>query len=178
MKPEANHEEAEAALAAEALDALGGEEREPLLAHLATCLTCRRELAEFRDAAATLATLAPERAMEPSRSDRVRARLLARAAADAGHLATSSGPPERGISRATRSSAWIGWLVAAATAAVMLGHHGFHRPVDFGWIAAGILGLLFVGVAAYAARQREKVSALRDRVAAVERRGRHRPYRE
>ena len=179
MKPETNHEEAEVALAAEALDAFGGEERERLLAHLATCLPCRHEHAELSDAAATLVYLAPERAMEPSRSDRLRARLLARAAADSGRFTTSpSGPAERGISRSTRSTrltGWVGWLLAAGMAALLLGHHGFHRPLNFGWIAAGILGVLFVGAAAYAAWQREEVSTLRDRMAAVEHRPGDRP---
>ncbi|HEU4451797.1 MAG TPA: zf-HC2 domain-containing protein, partial [Longimicrobium sp.] len=76
------HEDVRAALAAEALDALDGEERRALLEHLMGCEECRRELAELREAAGALAHAAPHRPMEPARSDRVRARLLARARAD------------------------------------------------------------------------------------------------
>jgi anti-sigma-K factor RskA len=82
MTPEMTHEDVQAALAAEALDALDGQERRTLLDHLETCAECRRELAELREAAGALAHAAPYRPMEPARSDRVRARLLARARAD------------------------------------------------------------------------------------------------
>jgi len=82
MTPEMTHEDVQAALAAEALDALDGAERRALLEHLEGCAECRRELAELREAAGALAHAAPYQPMEPARSDRVRARLLARARAD------------------------------------------------------------------------------------------------
>jgi anti-sigma-K factor RskA len=76
------HEEFHDALAAEAVDALDGEERERLLEHLAGCASCGAELESLRASAALLAFSAPPRAMDPARSDRLRARLLARAAED------------------------------------------------------------------------------------------------
>jgi hypothetical protein len=82
MTPDPMHEELYDALAAEAVDALDGEERERLLEHLAGCASCSAELESLRAAAALLAFSAPPRPMEPARSGRVRARLLARAAED------------------------------------------------------------------------------------------------
>jgi Anti-sigma-K factor rskA/Putative zinc-finger len=82
MTPDSMHEELYDALAAEAVDALDGEERERLLEHLAGCASCSAELESLRASAALLAFSAPPRPMEPARSDRVRARLLARAAED------------------------------------------------------------------------------------------------
>ncbi|CAA9305520.1 MAG: hypothetical protein AVDCRST_MAG89-768, partial [uncultured Gemmatimonadetes bacterium] len=82
MSLDMTHEDVQAALAAEALDALDGPEREAVRAHLAGCPECRAELDGYREAAALLARTAPHRPMEPARSDRLRARLLARAAAD------------------------------------------------------------------------------------------------
>jgi anti-sigma-K factor RskA len=82
MTPETMHDGMRAALAAEALGALDGEERTLLHAHLAACPACRAELAELRASVGTLAYAAPPAAMDPARSGRVRARLLARAAAD------------------------------------------------------------------------------------------------
>ncbi|HEX2209869.1 MAG TPA: anti-sigma factor [Longimicrobium sp.] len=76
------HDEFHDALAAEAADALRGEERERLLAHLAGCAACSAELESLRASAAMLAYAAPARPMEPARSARVRERLLARAAED------------------------------------------------------------------------------------------------
>ncbi|HEX2079047.1 MAG TPA: anti-sigma factor [Longimicrobium sp.] len=81
MTDEPMHPELRDALAAEAVDALDGEERERLLAHLAGCEPCRAELAALRESAAALALAAPARPMEPARAGRLRDRLLARAAA-------------------------------------------------------------------------------------------------
>ncbi|HLL81851.1 MAG TPA: zf-HC2 domain-containing protein, partial [Longimicrobium sp.] len=82
MSLDTEHENVQAALAAEALDALDGEEREALLAHLTGCAECRAELEALRAAASLLAHTAPHVALDPARSARIRARLLARAAAD------------------------------------------------------------------------------------------------
>lgn len=76
------HEEFHDALAAEAVDALDGEERQRLLAHLDGCAACGAELESLRASAALLAFSAPYRPMEPARSAAVRSRLLSRAAED------------------------------------------------------------------------------------------------
>jgi len=74
------HAEAQELLAALSLDATSSEEREAVLAHIAECDDCARELGVLRDAAHSLAQLAPETPMDPARQARVRAHLLARAA--------------------------------------------------------------------------------------------------
>ncbi len=77
-----SHEEAQALLASEALGALGGEERDALLAHVGECAECSRQLVEFRDTAALLAESLPAVPLDSRRSAAIRSRLLARAGAD------------------------------------------------------------------------------------------------
>jgi hypothetical protein len=82
MSADEGHNDVQPALASEALSALAGSERERVMAHVAACPGCARDLAGLRGAASLLAWLAPERPMEAERSARLRARLLVRAAAD------------------------------------------------------------------------------------------------
>jgi hypothetical protein len=110
MSPEMTHDDVQEALAAEALDALDGAERERVRAHLAGCAGCRAELDELRAAAALLAHAAPHVPLEPARSDRLRARLVARAAA------------ERVIPLAPRRRSTLpAWLAAAASLLLAIG---------------------------------------------------------
>ncbi len=74
------HAEAQEMLAALSLDATSSEERDAILAHVAQCDACARELGELRDAAHSMAQLAPKMPMDPARQARVRAHVLARAA--------------------------------------------------------------------------------------------------
>lgn len=90
------HDEFHDALAAEAVDALDGQERERLLAHLAGCAACSAELESLRHSAAQLAFAAPVRPLEPARSAALRSRLLARAAEDR-ETTTQIGPGADGI---------------------------------------------------------------------------------
>jgi anti-sigma-K factor RskA len=76
------HETAREALEALALDALDASERSGVVAHVAGCAECQRELAALESTASELALAASPLPMPPARRDRVRARLLARAAAD------------------------------------------------------------------------------------------------
>jgi anti-sigma factor RsiW len=76
------HESAREALEALALDALDASEREAVMAHVATCATCQSELAALENTANELAYAAAPLPMPPAQRDRIRARLLARAAAD------------------------------------------------------------------------------------------------
>ncbi|MET0397072.1 MAG: hypothetical protein ABW277_09640, partial [Longimicrobiaceae bacterium] len=87
------HDELRDSLAAEALGALHGPEREALLVHLAGCEECARELAGMRDTAGELAFAVPSVALDPDRSARLRARLVARAAADARPREDAAGTP-------------------------------------------------------------------------------------
>ena len=82
MTREMSHDEAFSALGALAVDALDADERAAVMAHAATCLICRQELAELREAASHLAFAAPAAAVGDEMRDRIRGRLLARAAAD------------------------------------------------------------------------------------------------
>jgi anti-sigma-K factor RskA len=120
-----SHDEAQSLLAAEALDALTGEERDALPAHTADCAECRARLSELRDTAAALAFAAPPAAIDVTRRARIRERLLARAAAErTGPGGTLGGetiarrPETRSLTlRRTRTP----WLMAAAFGALMVG---------------------------------------------------------
>jgi anti-sigma-K factor RskA len=156
MTPETMHDEMRAALAAEALGALDGEERTLLHAHLAACQACRAELADLRASAGTLAFAAPPAAMDAARSGRVRARLLARAAADRA--------PGNGETAADRT------LVAPAprpvatrvdddvTRVIPIGAAPSRRgPSRLPWLAAAASLVLLLGTGAYALSLRGRV---------------------
>lgn len=140
MSVDMTHEELRAALAAEALGALDGAEREALRAHLATCDECRAELDSLRDAAALLAHTAPHAALAPARSDRLRARLVARAAAD-----RDDAKPAPAVIplEPRRRSALPAWLAAAAAL------------------------LLAVGLGTWALSLRDRVRSLEEQTAAL-----------
>jgi hypothetical protein len=82
MKRELTHEEAFVVLDAAVLDALDAAERDAVLTHAAGCGECTAELESLRATVAQLAFVAAATADSASRQ-RVRARLLARAAAGA-----------------------------------------------------------------------------------------------
>ena len=76
------HEAATEALEALTLDALDASERAAVLAHVAGCAECQRELAALERTVSELALATSPLPMAPARRDRIRARLMARAAAD------------------------------------------------------------------------------------------------
>lgn len=76
------HDDARDTLAALALDALDAPERALVLAHVRGCEACQRELEQLERTAAELAQAVAPVPMSPMQRDRIRARLLARAAAD------------------------------------------------------------------------------------------------
>lgn len=189
MTPEPMHDEMRAALAAEALGALDGEERTLLHAHLAACPACRAELAALRAQAGVLAFASPAVAMEAARSNRVRARLLARAAAD--YAAAGSGPDrtlvaspppapprleddvtqvvplapeplavERPVSRIRDDVTQVLPITAASSR-----RRGSRAP----WLAAAAALVLLLGAAAYALNLRARVGALAGQAASAER---------
>jgi anti-sigma factor RsiW len=82
MTPDMAHDEARTLLGAETLGALSDEEQAGLLAHVASCEACRRELAALGETAGLLAEGAPDTPLDPIRLTRARNRLMARAAAD------------------------------------------------------------------------------------------------
>lgn len=144
----ATHDELRDSLAAEALGALHGPERDVLLVHLAECEECARELAGMRATADQLAFAVPTVALDADRSTRLRARLVARAAADARPAGDPQDAPVLPLRRepaaAPRRARPAGWWAAAAAVALLLG--------------AGV----------YAASLGRRVEALRGRLAAVQ----------
>ncbi|MEP6732408.1 MAG: anti-sigma factor [bacterium] len=76
------HEQARDALEALALDALDADERTAVLAHVAGCAICQKEVAMLRETAAQLAYAVRPMPMISGQRDGIRARLVGRAAAD------------------------------------------------------------------------------------------------
>jgi hypothetical protein len=110
MSREMTHDEAFAALDALALDALDGDERELVVAHVSTCIPCREELASLRATAAHLAYAAnPTIGTAGASRQRIRSRLMARAAAEKETV--------RDRSLVISSLAWrrAEWVAAAAS---------------------------------------------------------------
>ena len=154
------HEQAREALEALALDALDAPERDAVMAHVASCATCQSELAALENTANELAYAATPLPMPPAQRDRIRARLLARTAADRGSRdpIAASAPPMR--VEPTR---------AAARADVTPIRPGAPTRRAFGpavWLAmaASVVAILGVGAFARATRERD---ALREALVAT-----------
>lgn len=138
MTADLTHDAARESLAALALDALDGAEREAVLAHVAGCAACTRELAELRAAAELVAISAPPAQLDAGRRAGVRARLLARAAAERGAPAAPAATPastpvpapastpvvDIASRRPPRPTTPAWFAVAASVAAVALGLWG------------------------------------------------------
>ncbi|HST61915.1 MAG TPA: anti-sigma factor [Longimicrobium sp.] len=185
MTPETMHDEMRAALAAEALGALDGEERTLLHAHLAACPACRAELAELRAGAGVLAYASPAAPTDAARSNRVRARLLARAAADRG-LDRDDDVSDRTLVGGAPSPYGddVTQVVPAAPAPTAVPRFrdrddvtqvtpitaapSRRRAPVLPWLAAAASLLLLLGAGAYALNLRERVDALSGQVAAAE----------
>jgi hypothetical protein len=150
-----DHEDLQALLGEASLEILRPTERRRLMAHARECEVCAEALAGYQAVVGTLALLAPAAEWPESRRLALRRRLLARVEGES--------RPEH-----PRLVAWLGWVVAAGLAGIVLVHHSIHRPVDFGWLAAGVLALSLVATGAYAAFQRRRVAELRGRLERVE----------
>lgn len=116
-----SHDEAFAALDAAALDALDPGERDAVMAHVAGCATCAAELASLRETSSMLALAAPAADASASR-DRIKSRLMARAAADARDRSVPATPGDIAMDRAERKRvvsvmAWrrAEWIALAAS---------------------------------------------------------------
>jgi len=139
------HDAAREALEALALDALDASERDAVMAHVAICATCQSELAALEHTAGEIALAPAPIAMPPAQRERIRARLVARAAADRGAsaapvLRVESPSVERpsapgrsdvipiDIARSARrgGSAAL-WMAMAASVVAVLGIGGFLR---------------------------------------------------
>jgi hypothetical protein len=151
------HEELEEMIPAAALDILEPAELEQVLAHVRNHPECAKLFQEYREAAATLALELPGGRFDPLRAKAVRSRIMARAEAR-----TSNGGGRRTAGRALgpRIGQWLGWAVAAGLSGILFVHHSVHRPLDYGWLAAGVLVVVLVGLALYARGQRRRVAEL------------------
>ena len=158
MNQPSQHTEWAELLPAAALDLLEDHELHRVEAHTRECTECSRLLQDYRDAAASIGMGLPSDPLDRDHSQLIRAELLARA----GNLerrSISESAPRAGFT-AGRVPAWTGWAVAAGLAGVLLVHHGFHRPVAYGWVVAGMLAIILVGVGVYALAQRARVAEL------------------
>jgi hypothetical protein len=182
MNTEPMHEELYDALAAEAVDALDGEERERLLEHLGGCASCSAELESLRASAALLAFSAPPRPMEPARSDRVRARLLARAAEDRESVTQVAPAPPVPTSGDDEDVTLVGappTPVAAPPPAMPVQREPDVIPITSAptrrrspilpWLAAAASLVLLVGVGLYAASLRGRLATVEARYLAAAR---------
>lgn len=180
MSLEMSHDDAQAMLAAEALGALEPGDRDAVLRHAEGCAECAAELRSLRDTADLLAWAAPARPMEPARSDRLRARLVARAAADR-DASLSSSPSMDGASRSATSSSGnararadaVASPIPTAPSADVVSLAAQREMRDgrrggAGWMAAAAAVVLAVGLGAYALTLRGRVDDLDRRLAAAE----------
>ena len=162
MSLDRSHDEVRAALAAEALGALDGEEAEAVHAHLQGCDECRRELESLRETAAALAHAAPQVPMDADRSARLRARLVARAAADRGGASASPG--------AAPATNRIGGFAAGddEPGVIPISRARERRGMGGGWLAAAAAVVLLIAVGTYAARMKGRYEALSDEYASLD----------
>ena len=173
------HDEFSDALAAEAVDALDGEERERLLAHLAGCPACGAELESLRASAAVLAFAAPHAPMDPARSAAVRGRLLARAAADRESVTAIAPAPSPAAARGDGADVTLVAPPPASSvppSAPVPGERDVipiaaarRRPPVLPWLAAAASLALLLSVGSYAASLRGRLSAMAGEVEAAER---------
>ena len=155
-----SHDELQEMLPGAALEILDAADLQLVMEHAGTCRECAGLLRDYRDVAASLPLLLPQQQRDPARSAAIRERLLARAREGEHPLSETR--------RRFQADRWSGWLVAAGLAGVLLIHHGIHRPLAYGWVVAGVLGLLLVTVVVYARVQGSRAEAIRDRLAELE----------
>ena len=162
------HEELQEMLPAAALEILEATDLEQLLIHVRECPECTKLLEEYREAAISVAGQLPVRRLDPARAEAMRTRLVARAM---GQMGGRPGVPanrrtggQGGRPGRRRLDRWLGVAVAAGLSSLLLIHHSVHVPLDYGWLAAGVLLLVVLGLGIYARKQRRRASALQARL--------------
>lgn len=148
------HEQATGELEALALDALDASERGAVLAHVAGCDVCRAELGVLRRTTAQLASVVAPLPMSPAQRERVRARLLARAAADQD---APYGAPAVGSSDVVP--------IGTAPSAVASRRRGMHGA---GWLAlaASVVAVVSAGALLQVTRDRDELRGVLQSAAA------------
>jgi len=148
------HEQAREALEALALDALDASERDAVMAHVATCVICQSELAALENTVGELAYAATPIPMSPAQRDRIRARLMARAAADrAAHDTLAAATPlrvESGRASARADSTQLRPYTPPRRA---------FGPATWMAMAASLVAILGVGAFLKASRERDEARA-------------------
>lgn len=146
MKRELSHDEAFALLDAVAMDSLDGSDRDSVLAHAATCDTCGPELASLRETFAQLAFAAPNaESMDAGAHERIRSRLMDRAAADA--------PASGGVPLRLDSPARAPQPMSMTEERRVISSLAWRRAE---WIAAAASVLLVVSIGLLAATLRDR----------------------
>jgi hypothetical protein len=62
-------------------------------------------------------------------------------------------------------------MVAAGLAGLLLVHHSVHRPVAYGWLAAGLLTFIVIALGVYVRVQQTRLARLRDQLTSDDRNG-------
>jgi anti-sigma-K factor RskA len=172
MTMDTTHDEVRDALGAEALGALSGDERERVLAHVAACEACRAELDALRETASLLPHAVPARPLAPTRAADIRARLLARAAADAASAArddvTIEAAPVPAPLPVPRVDAEPARPAPSRADVIPITAARRGRGAMPGWLAAAAAVLLLIGTGVYASGLRRQVDALQARAERLE----------
>ena len=148
------HEQAREALEALALDALDASERGAVMAHVATCVICQSELAALENTVGELAYAASPIRMSPAQRDRIRARLMARAAAD-----RTSADPLAGVTPLRVESSGASSRARAETLRPYTPARRALGPAAWMAMAAGLVAVLGVGAFLQASRERDAARA-------------------
>ena len=148
------HDQATGELEALALDALDASERDAVLAHVAGCDVCRSELGVLRRTTAELTSVVAPLPMSAAQRERIRARLLARAAADQG---------ARGDAPFTGAAGVV--PIASAPSAVASRRRGMHGA---GWLAlaASVVAVVSAGALLRVTRDRDELRGVLQSAAA------------
>lgn len=147
-----SHADIQGQLPAAALAMLDPAQMEQLQAHIRECAECAALLEEYRNAATILSLQLPHAPINAAQNVVLRARLLKRS-----RFATRNQVTRKASSMIYQ---WSGWMVAAGLTGILLVHHSVHRPLDYGWLAAGLLVMVLLGVGIYAWVQRNRVLEL------------------
>ena len=140
--------------------AISPEEIDEMLRHADECPRCSARLRDL--AAQAILAQSPLVKLEAARAARLRARVLAQAT---GNRSLPGGRPVRRPRARTGAG---GWLAAAALVVALLTHHGFHEPLDSGWLVAAGMAAVALGLGIYALSQKRRAAHLEQQMSSRE----------